>query len=78
MNMPVQHMTIPETLRELQRFHDEARRNALEPNGHVTRAATYHAYLSDAAARAAADYEYRSRAEPDRIGPVRPKPERMK
>lgn len=76
MNMPVQHMTVVEKLRELQRFHDEARRNALGPNGHVTSAATYHAYLSTGAALAAGIIE--QRAKPDRIGPVRPKPERMK
>lgn len=57
MSKPIQHMTIAESLRELQRFHDEARRNSIGQNGQVTSAASYHAYLSDAAARAAAEFE---------------------
>lgn len=50
-------MTIAESLRELARFHDRAREQALTESGGVTPDASYHANLSDAAARAAAHFD---------------------
>lgn len=50
---PVQHMTLVEQLRELARFHDGMRATSLGESGRVTAEVSYHAYLSDAALRAA-------------------------
>lgn len=50
-------MTIAESLRELERYHNEKRQECLTLVGGVTEQASYHANLSDAAARAAAHFE---------------------
>lgn len=59
----IEHMTLAEQLRELQRFHDSERGRLVAANaGRVDRNVSYHAYLSDAAARAASLIEVSSKS----------------
>lgn len=64
---PIQHMTLIEQLQELARYHNGMRAASLGENGNVTPEASYHAYLSDAALRAANALSRFDRMPPQRV-----------